>query len=119
MSEILESAKTHFRSKLANGLKKIEVPEWKLKDGKPSVIFYRESINFLQQEKILKLSDENKKGEAIIEALIQRALNADGERIFKSIDRTELMRQVDPDVISQIVSSFSHDDLEMDEIEKK
>ena len=108
MSQILESAKGHFRKKLGGGLKSIEVPEWSV-DGKPSVIYYKPSLNFLQQEKILALSDQNKKAEAIVEALIQRALDEDGKPIFRSVNRQELMRQVDPDVISRVVGEMSGD----------
>jgi hypothetical protein len=117
VSEILESAKSHFREKLGGGLKSIEVPEWSV-DGKPAMVYYKPSLNFLQQEKILALSDQNKKAEAIVEALIQRALDADGNKLFKSVNRQELMRMVDPDVISRIVGEMSGDETDGDEAEK-
>ena len=117
MSELIESAKSHFREKLSGGLSSIEVPEWPV-DGKPSVIYFKPSLNFLQQEKILALSDQGKKAEAIVEALIQRALDADGKHIFRSVNRQELMRQIDPDVISRIVGEMSGDDFAGDEAEK-
>ena len=117
MSELLESAKNHFREKLGGGLKSIEVPEWEV-NGKPSVIYYKPSLNFLQQEKILALSDQNKKAEAIVEALIQRALDVDGNKLFKSVNRQELMRGVDPEIISRVVGEMSGDEVDGDESEK-
>ena len=116
--EILDSAKSHFRERLAGGLRVLEVPEWEV-NGEPSKIYYKSSLNFQQQEKILKLSDEGKKAEAIVMALIERALDADGNRIFNLANRTELMKKVDPEVISRIVGDMSGDDEDsMDELEK-
>ena len=117
MSQILESAKSHFRERLSGGLSSIEVPEWAV-DGKPSAIYYKPSLNFLQQEKILALSDQGKKAEAIVEALIQRALDAEGKPIFRSVNRQELMRQVDPEVISRVVGEMSGDEVDSDVAEK-
>ena len=115
--EILEGAKAHFRDRLAGGLRFIEVPEWG-KDGEPAKIFYKPSLNFQQQEKILKLSEDGKKGEAIIQALIERALDADGNRIFRQVNRLELMKQVDPEIISRIVSDMSSDEESLEDMEK-
>ena len=111
MSAILESAKNHFRDRLSGGLKSLEVLEWEV-DGKPSVIYFKPSLNLSQQEKILALSDQGKKAEAIVEALIQRALDADGNRLFKSMDRIELMKHTDPEIISRIVGEMSGDELD-------
>ena len=115
--EILESAKSHFRARLGSGLQSIQVPEWKV-NGEPATIYFKPSLNFQQQEKILKLSDEGKKAEAIVQALIERALDADGNRIFRQVNRLELMKQVDPEVISRIVAEMSSDEMDIDDIEK-
>ena len=117
MSAILESAKSHFSQKLSGGLSSLEVPEWEV-DGKPSVIWFKPSLNFSQQEKILSLSDQGKKAEAIVEALIQRALDEDGNRIFKSVHRTELMKHTDPEVISRIVAEMSGNDDDLEDASK-
>ena len=114
---IIDGAKAHFRERLSGGLQSIEVPEWDV-DGKPAVIYYKPSLNFSQQEKILKLSDEGKKAEAIVQALIERALDEDGNRIFKQANRLELMKQVDPEIISRLVNDMSGDEDNLDDIEK-
>ena len=116
MSNILDAAKSHFRSKIGNELRCIEVPEWEV-NGEPTKIYYRASINFLQQEKIMALSDQDKKGEAIVESLIQRALDADGKRLFSSASRTELMRSVDPEIIGRVVGEIAGSD-ENEDLEK-
>lgn len=114
---ILDGAKAHFRERLSGGLQCLEVPEWG-SDGQPAKIYYKPSLNFQQQEKILKLSDEGKKAEAIVQALIERALDEDGNRIFKQANRLELMKQVDPDIIARVVGDMSQDDDSLDDIEK-
>jgi len=114
---ILEGAKAHFRERLSGGLQSLEVPEWDV-EGKPAVIYYKASLNFLQQEKILKLSDEGKKAEAIVQALIERSLDENGDRLFKQANRLELMKKVDPEIISRIVGDMSGDEGDLDEIEK-
>ena len=117
MSDIIEAAKSHFREKLGGGLKSLEIPEWSVK-GKPVKIYYKPSLNFSQQEKILALSDAQKKGEAIVEALIQRALDEDGNRMFKSVHKTELMKSIDPDVISRVVGEMASDEVDLEEASK-
>ena len=118
MNAIIDAAKSHFRSKIGNELKSIEVPEWEV-NGEPAKIYFRPSINFLQQEKILALADQDKKGEAIVESLIQRALDAEGNRMFRSANRTELMRSVDPEVISRVVTQISSaDETGLEDLEK-
>ena len=67
----------------------------------------------------MALADQDKKGEAIVESLIQRALDENGKHLFRSASRTELMRSVDPEIISRIVGEISGgDDFESEDIEK-
>ena len=119
MSNIIDKAKNHFALKLSGSLKKIEVPEWGEKN-KPLEIYYKASLNFKQQELILSLADQNKKAEAIVESLIQRSLDEDGNKLFRSSDRIDLMRHCDPDIISEIVRKMGENEEESyEEIEKK
>ena len=117
MSDVLESAKAHFRDKLSGELLSVEVPEW-LIDGKPVKIYYKPSLNFAQQEKVLALADQNKKAEAIVQSLIERSLDENGQKMFKQVNRLELMKQIDPAIISRIVGEMSGDDETMDDYEK-
>ena len=119
MSEVLESAKGHFKSKMSGGLECIEVPEWEVK-GKPTKLYFRPSINFVQQQKIITYIDDKRKGDALVESLIQRALDADGNRVFKEVHRSELMRHVDPDVVARIVGAMAgvEEEYDHEEIEK-
>lgn len=115
--DILENAKNHFRERLGGDLQCLEVPEWGT-DGIPAKLFFKPAINFQSQEKIIKLSEEGKKAEAVVQALIERALNEDGTRVFKQANRLELMKSVDPEVVARVVSEMSGDDYSVDDIEK-
>ncbi len=118
MSKIMESAKAHFREKLAGGLESIDVPEWSVDDA-PAKVYFKPALNFQAQERIIKLSEEGKKAEAVVQALIERALDEDGNRMFKQVNRLELMKSVDPDVIARVVSEMSGaDEYSVDDIEK-
>jgi len=117
MSKLLESAKAHFRERLAGGLQEIEVPEW-LVDDAPAKIYFKPALNFQAQERIIKLSEEGKKAEAIVQAFIERALDEDGNRMFKQANRLELMKNVDPEIVGRVVSEMSGDEYSVDDLEK-
>lgn len=96
---VMQKAVEHFKAQLQEQPIEIDVPEWDTK-------IYVKPVNGLQRDAIMKFLSEGKYFEAQVEALIQRAKDADGKPIFKRVDKTELMRQVDPDIISRIVSEM-------------
>ena len=49
---------------------------------------------------------------------ILRALDEDGKMIFKRANMTELMRSVDPEIISRVVSEMGGDEPDFDEATK-
>lgn len=109
---IKDNAKSQFKDKLAAGLKSIDVPEW---DGK---IYYKPAINGKQQAKILKYYDQGKTIESVCMAFIVRALDENGDQIWREGELVELMREYDTDVISRIVTEISDDDPTVDEAKK-
>jgi len=117
MSDILDAAKTQFRDRLSSGLSQLVVPEWEVK-GKPIVIYYKPSMTMKEQGEVLKLANTNKQAESVVMTLIIRALDADGNRMFRKADMTEIMNQTDPDVISQIVVGMGGDELDLDDAVK-
>jgi len=55
----------------------------------------------------------------LIATLIAKALDEDGKKLFKLVNRQEFMRQVDSEVIAQIVSQMNQDEgLTDEQIEK-
>lgn len=105
MSTILESAKTHFRDRMSGNLLCVDVPEWG--DVK---IYFKPSMNFKDQGEILKLHGDNKPAEAVVMTLIVKAMDADGNKLFKRANMTEMLRSIDPEVVSRIVSEMSDDE---------
>jgi hypothetical protein len=48
--------------------------------------------------------------EAFVEMLILRCLNAEGTPIFKSVDKTEMLREISPVVVCQVITRMSESD---------
>jgi hypothetical protein len=114
MSNILEVAKTQFRDRMSGQLKSSNVPEWVV-DGKETVIFYKASMNFRDQGEILRLHSDGKQAEAVAMTFILRAMDENGTKLFKRANMTELMRSVDPDIISRVVSEMGGDDVDFED----
>lgn len=117
MSAILEAAKAQFRDRMSGKLQYSEVPEWQV-DGKPTKIYYKPSMNFKDQGEVLKLHAENKQAEAVAMTLILRAMDEDGVKLFKRANLTEMMRSLDPEIISRVVSEMGGDEPDVEDAAK-
>lgn len=105
MSKVLANAKKHFHSLNSGELDSIEVPEW------DTTIYWKKGgLNFAQQSKIIELTNAGKTAEALVEMLILRAIDADGKKMFKPVEKTEIMREVDPNIILKVVNAMGEDD---------
>lgn len=103
MSKVLEAAKAHFKDVLAQGLRgPIVVKEW----GDVE-IWYKPATNFFQEAKIIELQTQGKTVDALVQALILRALDKEGKQIFTNGDKQELMREVDPNVILRVITEMN------------
>jgi len=100
MSNILEKAKGHFKDRLSAGMGSVEVPEW----GGDTIHF--RPLNLRERDRIHKFATKDSL-EALVETLIVRALDADGKPLFKNVHRTELMREVDPEVIARVCEEMN------------
>jgi hypothetical protein len=99
---ILAAAKAHFKEVLAGGLKgPIRVPEWNTE------VWYKPATSFLQESKIVELTAAGKTVEALVESMIMRACDGNGDPIFSRGDKPELMRSVDPTVIMRLMSEMN------------
>lgn len=105
MSTVLDAAKAHMRDKIGAGLKgPIAVPEWETE------VWYKPATTFHQESKVIELQQAGKTVEALVQTLINRALDKDGKHIFKLADKFELMRAVDPAVILRIIQGMNDED---------
>lgn len=108
----IEKAKAHFKTQVTADLHgPVKVKEWDME------IYYRPTMSMSQQSQILELHQQNKLSEATVMLLIIRALDKDGQPLFKKSDKTELMRGVDSEVIGRVVAEISkHDEELMDDL---
>lgn len=110
---VLDRATQHFRSKLDGSLEKIRVDEWE------TDIYFYPTTPLKDESTILKLQNEGKTVEALVQSLIVKCRNADGSKMFAPADRITLLNEVDPKVIIKIASAINGVDTEsMEEVEK-
>jgi len=110
MTNVLENAKSHFRSIIDKGLMgPIIVPEWG-----DAEVYYRPTISLHQQSESIKLNQEGKQVEALVVMLIARALDAEGKPLFKKAEKTVLLREVDPDIILRIIEEINVNTADVD-----
>lgn len=116
MSDILTNAKRHFTTRRAAGMQSLEVPEWGT-DEAPAVIWYR-PLNLAERARIDAAMQSGPRMEAFAEALIVRALDEQGKPLFRGIERGELLREVDPDVLIRTINRMNADSPDDEELEK-
>lgn len=110
---VLQKATQHFRAKLDGSLEKITVPEWE------ADIYYYPTTPLKDESSILKLQQEGKTVEALVQSLIVKCRNADGSKMFAPADRVTLLNEVDPKIIIRVAGQINGVDTEsLDEVEK-
>ena len=112
MNTVLQKATSHFRTQLDGTLRELEVPEWECK------IYYYPTSSFKDESSVLKLQQEGKTVEALVQSLVVKCRNADGTKMFQTADRVTLMNEVDPKVIIRVAGVINSGDDSIDEIEK-
>lgn len=98
---VIQKASAHFKGILAQNLRSIEVPEWE------TTIYFKPATTFAQEQKIVQLHAEGKIVEALVESLIQRALDESGAKMFKQADKPQFMNEVDPKIIMRCVTQMN------------
>lgn len=112
MSQILKQAQEHFKSKLAGGLNKMTVPEWK------TDVYYKPAYSFAVESKIIELQQQGKTVEALVESIISKALDPEGKPMFTRMDKVTLMNEVDPTVMLKVASVLNSATAEYDTVIK-
>jgi hypothetical protein len=95
------------------GIKKIEVAEWG-EEGKPLVI-YSSPITLGEKRNLFKNAKNDDLG-VLVDVIVLKSKNADGEKIFKLDDKQVLLNNADANVIArvstEILSSTSYEEAE-------
>tara|TARA_R100000655_G_C2994150_1_gene193457 strand:- start:2295 stop:2654 length:360 start_codon:yes stop_codon:yes gene_type:complete len=117
MSNIAEIARSQFKERLSEELKSLEVPEWKDKDGKPVVIYYRPVIKMSQQSVIMKHVQNKDYDKAQALNLIYRCRDKNGKLIFTPLQVDAVIDDFDPNVVASIIDRMNEDLPNDDDIE--
>jgi hypothetical protein len=107
--EFLERASKRYKEELQGKENFIVVPE--LDDLK----FYYRPMNIKQRDQIFKLINEGKWNEACAEAVIVRARDEDGKRIFKEAHRHQFLTQVPPKIVERIAAEMNTFDKDIED----
>tara|TARA_B100001057_G_scaffold495832_2_gene595742 strand:- start:207 stop:617 length:411 start_codon:yes stop_codon:yes gene_type:complete len=105
MSKVLDKAKSHFAEISNKGMESYEVPEWET-----AVYWKVGGLNFASQSAVIELQNAGKSADALVEMLIIRALDKDGNKMFSKMEKPVLMNQVDPNIILKIVTAMGETD---------
>ena len=109
---IKENAKLQFSDKLSGELNSINVPEW------GDTIYFKNAINGKKQGQIMSLYDKGKIVDSVCMSLIMRALDKDGNAIWRPAELIEMMREYDIEVISRVVEQIADNQATVDEAKK-
>tara|TARA_X000000950_G_scaffold112882_2_gene142078 strand:+ start:4093 stop:4449 length:357 start_codon:yes stop_codon:yes gene_type:complete len=108
----IQSATAHFKEKLAGTLYKYHCDEWDMD------IYYQASSSMRIESKIMSLTQNGKAADALVESIILKALDQDGNRLFKETDRAALMNEADPQVIIKVASQLNNTDDSVETVTK-
>lgn len=101
---ILEKAKNHYKAKLTAEPREIDIPEW------DSKLYIRPGISLQALGEIMELANAGKAAEAMVMTIVHRLIDGEGKPVFKKLDKLELMKSVDPDILARIVSEINSGD---------
>lgn len=108
MNNVLEKAKQHFAEVVVReGLQRIEVPEWG-EGNQPAQLYFKPmaALPIKTYSRLVMLGSEQTV-EALVEMLILRALDSEGQPLFKLVDKTEMLRSISPVVVCDIIKRMS------------
>lgn len=118
MSQVLERAFKQFRDKVAaTEILHFEVPQWPDERGNPTVIYFL-PLGSLRTEIYSKVFDLIRRAnvESAVDILILRALNEDKTPMFRPVNRVEMLKKVDPEVLLEIISKMGELDANYSDI---
>lgn len=98
---ILDKAKSHYTNIINQEPIKVDVPEW------DAVLYAKPSISLAKIGEIMELTNSGKSAEAMVMTIIYRLIDAEGNPVFRKAEKNELLRSVDPDVLSRIITIIS------------
>lgn len=102
--KLIDRVRAHFDAKEE---KIIEVPEWG--DGDHPLFIHATPLTLAQKNRLYKMAKDDDLG-LMVEVLIMKAKDAQGNNLFSRADKPDLMRSCDPDVLMRIANSIMGSD---------
>ena len=109
---VIDRVKDHFEAK---GVKTIEVAEWG-EEGKPLVIYCKPFT--LAEKRNLFKGDKQDDLVVLVDAIVLKARDGEGNKIFKLDDKKILLNNADPEVIARVATEMLNT-VPYEEAEKK
>jgi len=109
---VIDRVKEHFESQ---GVKKIEVAEWG-EEGQPLVI-YSKPFTMAEKRNLFKGAKNDDLG-VLVDAIMLKARDKDGNKIFKLDDKQVLLNNADPEVIARVATEILNTNT-LEDAEKK
>jgi hypothetical protein len=109
---VIDRVKDHFEKQ---GIKKIEVAEWG-EEGSPLVI-YCSPFSMAEKRNLFKGAKSDDLS-VLVDALMLKARDADGNKVFKLDDKQVLLNKADPEVIARVATEMLNT-IPFEEAEKK
>ena len=97
---VIDRVKNHFESQ---GVKTIEVAEWG-EEGQPLVI-YSSPFSLGEKRGLFKNAKNDDLG-VLVDVVVLKARDKDGNKIFKLDDKLTLLNSADPEVISKVATQM-------------
>jgi hypothetical protein len=97
--DAIDLVREHFNSL---GTKRIEVPEWKL-------VVYSTPVTLGEKNKLYKKSVESNM-ELLVDILILKATNEQGEKLFTIEHKPTLLNKADSNVVARVANAILSDD---------
>ena len=98
----IDSVINHFN---AHDIRKIEVPEWKGKDG-GALIIYVTPFTLTEKQRVFNRANVSDVG-ALADIVIMKAQDEKGKNLFTLEDKPTLMQKADADIVARIANEIT------------
>ena len=110
---ILDRARAHFEGK---GRKRIEIAEWP-DDAGASTVLFAKPMSLLEKNRIYRGAKKDDLA-ILVDAIILKAEDEAGEKLFTLEHKQPLLRNVDADIIARVGSEIIGSDDDIDDLAK-
>lgn len=109
----IDKVRKHWENRIGQALQHHHVEEWGLD------VYFRPVTSLKVESQIVELTTQGKTVEALVEAIILKCLDKEGNPIFGRHDKNVLLREADPNVVLTLARVVNGSDLpSVEDLEK-